>query len=626
MRLGWSRPGLWAALGLAALVWFIYGQTGHFPFTRFDDPVYITDNPWVRSGLGRETVEWAFTTGWAANWHPLTWLSHLLDVSLFGLDPGPHHLVSVAIHGANALLLFRLLWLMTRRLGPSALVAALFAVHPLHVESVAWIAERKDVLCALLAFLALLAYHRYVASGSRRAYGGALALYALGLMAKPMLVSLPFLMLALDHWPLARWPRVSRRRLLAEKLPFLGLALASMVVTVLVQRRGGAVAGLSAVPLWERLCNAAAASGLYLEKAAWPAGLCAFYPYPPASALPGMGALGAGFLVLTTAAVLRWGGKRPYLATGWAWYLVSLLPVIGLVQVGSQAMADRYTYLPLVGPFMALAWLGADALRRWRLPPWTGWAGSAAVLLPLTLLARSQAATWQDDFTLFGHAVAVTRPSNWAAHLQLGQARLGAGRVEQALAEFATAEAQNPASALASYQRGEALAGLGRREEALASFREAIRRNRLDYRSTYRAAQILSDLSRHAEAAELYSAFLQMEPLRLREARDPVRERALSREARKVLCLTLRKLGRPLEAIAVCRAALEADPASLEFLLNLGLALGEAGRHREALEVLARCAARSPGQPTIQAALQRELAASGAAPAPLVRRANRPPG
>jgi tetratricopeptide (TPR) repeat protein len=609
MRVGWSRPGFWAALGLAALVWAIYFQTGSFPFIRLDDPLYVADNPWVRSGLCWNSVRWAFTTGWSANWHPLTWLSHMLDVSLFGPAPGPQHLVSAAIHAANALLLFRLLRVMTRDLWPSALVAALFAVHPLHVESVAWIAERKDVLSTLFAFLTLLAYHRYVATGSRRALGGAVVLYGLGLMAKPMLVSLPLLMLCLDRWPLAR-AGVSWRRRVLEKVPFFLLALGSVVVTILVQRRGGAVAEWSGLPLWQRGCNAAASGALYLAKAVWPVRLAVFYPYPPASALPWMGALGTAALLLVSAAVLRWGAKRPYLATGWWWYLISLLPVIGLVQVGSQAMADRYTYLPLVGPFLAGVWLVTDFWRRLRLPSWTAWTGAAAILLPLALLARNQASLWRDDLTLFSHAADATQPTNWVAHLKLGEARLAMGRPDLALPELALAAGQNPRTSLACYLQGEALTALGRREEALASLREALRRQRDDYRAMYRAAQLLSAMGRPGEAADLYRGFLQLEPLRLRRAWNPVRERSISQEARKRLCLTLRQLGRPGEAIEVCRAGLAADPANMDFLFNLGLALGEAGRHREAVAVLRLCAARCLTQPFIQQALQRELAAS----------------
>jgi tetratricopeptide (TPR) repeat protein len=323
-----------------------------------------------------------------------------------------------------------------------------------------------------------------------------------------------------------------------------------------------------------------------------------------------MGALGAAVLLLVTAAVLRWGAERPYLATGWWWYLISLLPVIGLVQVGSQAMADRYTYLPLVGPFLAGVWLVTDFWRRLRLPSWTAWTGAAAILLPLALLARNQASLWRDDLTLFSHAADATQPTNWVAHLKLGEARLAMGRPDLALPELALAAGQNPRTSLACYLQGEALTALGRREEALASLREALRRQRDDYRAMYRAAQLLSAMGRPGEAADLYRGFLQLEPLRLRRAWNPVRERSISQEARKRLCLTLRQLGRPGEAIEVCRAGLAADPANMDFLFNLGLALGEAGRHREAVAVLRLCAARCLTQPFIQQALQRELAAS----------------
>ena len=355
---GGQQPAAVAAV-LVLVTAVVFGRALGLPFVSIDDPEYVTANPALRDGLHVATVRWALTTGHAANWHPLTWLSHALDVELFGLAPAGPHAVNVALHCASALLLLLLLRRLTGSLWRSALAAGLFALHPLRVESVAWVSERKDVLSTALWLGTMLAWAGHVRAPSRRRLALAIGLYALGLMAKPMLVTLPFALLLLDAWPLRRLPArqpARDRDLVLEKWPLFALSAAASVVTFLVQRGVGAVRPLSAIPLAERLANGALAVWAYLGKWLWPVGLAVFYPLPerPVGLVPVAAAL-AG-IALVSAAAWRWRARAPHLLVGWLWYLGTLVPVIGLVQVGHQAMADRYTYVPSIGLALAVVW------------------------------------------------------------------------------------------------------------------------------------------------------------------------------------------------------------------------------------------------------------------------------
>src|SRR5579871_2166470 len=348
---------------IAVLTCAVFAPVWNFGFLSWDDPTYVTQNPQVLRGLTWAGVTWAFTTGDASNWHPLTWLSHMLDVSVFGLTPGWHHAVNVVLHTLNAILLF----VVVRRIDPkhqvwpAETVALLFAIHPLHVESVAWISERKDVLSTCFALLTMLSYCRYVRAPQRAHYALTLTLFALTLMAKPMYVTLPGVLLLIDYWPLARvqlW-----RSLVVEKLPFVALAAASSVATFIAQWHGGAVGGLSLLPWSTRVDNAAISYVRYLGKCFWPPALSAFYPYPPRE--PTTLAILAATAILALS-WLAWRSMRraPYLFVGWFWYLGTLMPVIGLIQVGDQAMADRYTYFPLIGVFLAVVFALNDVVSR----------------------------------------------------------------------------------------------------------------------------------------------------------------------------------------------------------------------------------------------------------------------
>ena len=458
-------------LALVGLALAVFGQLAGHPFLDYDDGEYVYANPVVLSGLTWQGARWAFVTNHAANWHPLTWLSHMADVSLFGTAAGAHHLVSVLLHAATAVLLFLVLDRSTGETPPSALAAALFAVHPLHVESVAWVAERKDVLCGLLWVLTVAAYAWYARRPSARRWLAVAGGLALALLAKPMAVTLPFVLLLLDAWPLRRLQR-GARTLVLEKLPLLLLAAVASALTWRAQSVSGATAGADAYPLRDRLLNACLAYAVYLRQALWPANLAVFYPHPCSVGAPVDGRTGVGALVLIAAltAAAIWQRRRGYPLVGWLWFAGTLVPVIGLVQVGAQAHADRYTYLPLVGLFVALGWGLWEALgRRWR--PF------AAVSIPLTLVlagaAWRQTGYWRNRATLYAHAVASTG-QNWLAWNNLGLARLDDGDLAGAEQAFATAAQEKPDYADAWYNAGVALLRGGRLAPAVRAYRQAL--------------------------------------------------------------------------------------------------------------------------------------------------------
>ena len=422
----------------------IYGQTLHFPFILFDDPGYVYANPHVRQGLTWDGWDWAWTSLDRSNWHPLTWLSLMLDAQFYGLNAGGFHLTNLLLHLANAVLLFVWLRGATGARWPSALTAFFFVAHPLHVESVAWVTERKDVLSTLFFLLTLLAYTRYARSRERASYWAALALFAVGLTAKPMLVTLPPLLLLLDYWPLQRGKTIPWSRLLLEKTPFLVLGAVSCVVTVLAQR-GSAIVPLGALPPAYRLASAALGYGTYLQKTFWPVRLGVYYPYWRAESLWWPVAWAAA-LAAISAAVFAARRRLPFVLVGWSWFLGALVPVIGVVQVGGQAVADRYTYLPHIGGFIALFWTAAAAWQRWPAirPGLVGIAAAAAVAC--VALSNRQAALWHDSLTLFRHTARIAPPSTRLFHL-LGDAFLEAGRPADAEAAYLQAQRLNPANA-----------------------------------------------------------------------------------------------------------------------------------------------------------------------------------
>jgi tetratricopeptide (TPR) repeat protein len=524
---------LFAPALVAATLW-VYAPVRDYGFLNHDDSLFVTERPEVRQGLTAAGVAWAFTNLEAGNWLPLAWLSHMLDVELFGLDAGAHHLVNVALHALSALLCFALLSRATGRPGPAAFAAAVFALHPLRVESVAWIAERRDVLAGVCFFSALGLYGRYCAAPSA---GRAAALFvaaALGLLAKAMLMTLPLCLLLLDVWPLRRlagradWPARLR-----EKWPLALLCAAVAGVALYAQARGGAVTALDVLPPGERIANALVAAVAYLRDTLWPAQLAALYPHPRGG-LPLWQPLGAAALL---GALTLWAWRvrhaRPCYLVGWLWFLVMLLPVIGLVQVGAQARADRYTYLPLLGPVVAVSFGIADACAgravARALP-----ALACAVLLGLALSSRATLAYWESDEALFARAAAVTRDnavaySNWANALD--------ARPEEQRALLLRALAADPSLASAHYLMGRSLARTGDLAGAERHYRLALRGDPDDARARNNLGNLLFESGRTEEAIAEYRQALAAEPGRPRTPHNlsvALRARAeeLSREGR----------------------------------------------------------------------------------------------
>ena len=562
------------ALGTLAL----YGPARHFGWVHYDDYEYVTGNPAVSSGLRWANVTWAFTQTHSANWHPLTWLSHMLDCTLWGLDPGPPHLVNAALHTLNAVLLFGLLRSLTGALWRSAVVAALFAWHPLHVESVAWIAERKDVLSTLLWLLTIWAYVGWVRRGRAWRYLAALGLFALGLMAKPMLVTLPCTLLLLDVWPLGRRPDRSCAQLLMEKLPFLLLAAGSAIITLAAQREGEAVSALARLPWLLRLENAAGATVSYLGATLWPAGLTAFYPYP--ASIPVWQTAGAAALLLGVSAWV-WLRRRdqPWLAFGWCWFLGTLVPVSGLVQVGSQARADRYTYVPLIGIFVMLVW-GAAAWARDRPGRIRGLALLTSALLPAYAVAAAcQLGFWRDGETLFNRVLAVAGP-NPVAYENLGHIQAAQQRWPEAIASLSQAAQLAPGLPETHRSLADALLAAGRSEAAAAEFAQVIRLRPDSAAAHYDLGRTLALAGRTAEAAASYEQALLLDP-RLAPAHNNLG--ALQLQA-----------GRPADAITHFEAALRLIPANARTAGNLGLALLQAGQTAEAVARLQQALALDP--------------------------------
>ncbi|MCG6892794.1 MAG: tetratricopeptide repeat protein [Desulfobacteraceae bacterium] len=576
---------IWVWILLAVPVWVVYGQTVSHEFIHFDDPEYITRNPMVRSGLTAQTVVWAFTRFEQNNWHPVTWLSHMLDVELFGMWAGGHHLVQVFLHTLSTLVLFSLLLRSTGRWGRSAAVAGLFALHPLHVESVAWAAERKDVLCGLFSLLALWRYARWSVQKTGSKMPPAVTVYfVLALMSKPMAVSLPVLMLLLDYWPLHPRSAARGRSLIPwlrvrEKAHLFVLSGIACVVALAAQTIGGAVESLKVLPLLHRLAHVPVAYAWYLARTLWPADLAVFYPHP---GMPSAWqTLGAGMLVAGISWVaVRSRHRFPYLLTGWLWFLIALLPVIGIVQVGNQAVADRYTYLPQIGLFMAAVWGVGDAAAS-RLPVrWPVWATTLLVLTACAAASFVQVGYWSDSITLFRHSIQAAGGSA-KMHNNLAVALTEAGRYSEAAEEIRRALRISPGEARSYINLGNALVGMGRSGEGLAAYREALQRDPESPEARINIAVLLSQSGRTQEALEQFRTVLQSHP---RSARAHYNYANL-----------LMAMDRPAEAERHYRTALGIDPFLAHAHNNLGILLGRSGRWKEAAGHYLDAIAADPG-------------------------------
>lgn len=597
-----SRYLLLAVL-LSVATLAVYWPLGGHAFVLFDDDVYVFENPMVRAGLSAGGIRWALSTFEGANWHPVTWLSHMTDVSLFGLAPGPHHWVNLFFHLCNSLLLFHLLVCMTGATGRSALAAALFAVHPMHVESVAWIAERKDLLSALFGLLSLWVYLGYARNPRPGRFLFVLALFACALMSKPMLVTLPFIFLLLDYWPLGRLFQEggregegasgSFRGLLLEKKWMFLLSAISCVITVLAQRHGGAVVSVEAFPVSARLANAAFAYVQYLSKMIWPHPLAVFYPNPGIVLEPWKIAGSLLFLGIMTTFAFRWGRVKRYLPVGWLWFLGMLVPVIGLVQVGSQSIADRYSYLPFIGPFLIVAWGGEDLLSHFRVPRVLRGMLACTLVIGLSLAARAQVDTWKSTFTLFGHMLQTVPEGSRLGHLSLGVAYLRAGKPEEAISQLSMVLREEPRNYGANRTLGEIFMSQGMTEQGLDRFRIALEGKPDD-------VELLSILGvALGKAGKLDESE--------RDLRKAVVLAPDDAAVRYNLGVLLEQKGKLDEAIANYRGSLAIDPRDPRTMGNLGVALARSGRLSEAASVLSETLRVSPGNRVARENLDRVL-------------------
>jgi Flp pilus assembly protein TadD len=562
-------PALWVSLALIVTSVFIYAPVGNHDFVAWDDPDYVSDNMHVAAGVTWDGVRWALTTGHGGNWYPLTWLSYMLDVQFFGMSAGPQLFTNLLFHTLNALLLFGLLHAMTGALGRSAFVSALFVAHPLHVESVAWISERKDVLSTLFGLLALWAYFQCTRRPRRTPYLTVLLFFALSLMAKPMLVTLPLVMLLMDYWPLRRvalHPRYVDLQLVREKLPMLAIALVSCAITFVTQQRAGAVTTLTKVPLDLRAANALASYTAYIGKMLWPWSLSAFYPLFHLT--PGV-VLGSGMALAVTSLLVIWGAQRhPYLPVGWLWYLGTLVPVIGLIQVGSQSMADRYTYFPLIGLFIILAWGIADLLASWPHQEILLPAGAAIVILVCATTARTQVLSWKDTMTLWTHALEVNA-DNDVAHYLLGDWLTKQGRLQEAMAHYSEALRLKPDNAEAHDSMGFALASQGRFSDAISQYSEALRLKPAFAAAHCNLGLAMANEGRVEEGIGEISEALRINP-------DFV-------EARNNLGIVLANQGKTGEAAAQFSEVVRLKPSNAAAHNNLGILLANQGRLGEAI-------------------------------------------
>lgn len=557
---------------LAVVTLALYNPVNRHPFVNYDDDRYVTENSHVRQGLTGATISWALTSTEQANWHPLTWISHALDVSFFHLNPAGHHFTSVGLHIANAVLLFLLLMWATNRLGPSLFVAAVFALHPINVESVAWIAERKNVLCTLFFFLTLGAYGWYAKKQEWKRYVAVFGLFAAGLASKPMVITLPFVLLLLDYWPLGRTEgtdagSASWFKLVLEKIPFFVLSAISAVVTMRAQQSGGAVRSTAEFSFGVRLANAVNAYATYLWNMLWPTRLAPLYPHPGDSLPAWRVIVAVVVLVAVTVLVLKFRARR-YLPVGWFFFLGTLVPVIGLVQVGEAAMADRYAYIPLIGIFAMIAFGVADLAqqRKWGLMPAIA---AAAAMVALSFMTYQQVGYWQTNEELWSHTLAVTS-NNFIAEDNLGGALVLEGKEEQAHAHFEAAALINPKDPMSRSNLGTYDLQHGLMREAIQQYQSAVELTAdpgllaQTYANLGAAYRMVGD---NLQAQDNYKHSLRLNPNQF--------------NAWLGLGLIAQKMGKLDEAITDLSRSVELQPTARGYLA-LGQALAQNGRIAEA--------------------------------------------
>jgi len=585
---------------LIAITWFVFGQTVRYDFVNYDDDTYVYANPLISSGLTIPGAIYAFSGKHSGNWHPLTTLSHMLDCQLWGLQAGGHHFTNIVLHTIAVVLLFLVLLQMTGALWRSAFVAAVFAIHPLRIESVAWISERKDVLSAVFFMLTLGLYVRYVRYASVGRYLAVVSSFALGLVCKPTLVTVPLVLLLLDYWPLKRFAgESSTRRLILEKIPLFALSAAGAGVTLWAHEKS--IIQIERLPFTWRVGNGLVTCLTYIKQMIWPARLAVFYPHPGYTLPVWEIGLAIIFLLLASTAVLVVRRKRPYFFTGWFWYLIMLLPVIGLMQVGSQGHADRYTYLSQIGLYTLLAWAIPDALASRLQRRILGATASVAIIL-LAWCAHIQASYWRNGESLWSHAIAVTS-ENFIAHDGLGQFLLDHGRLDEAIDQFQIALNIDPKYPMARTNLGIALTKQGRIDEAIAHFRTVLENYPNDSKAYHNLGIALlkkgdpqSGIAAFEKALSIqarypsahYNLGMALDDSgRIDEAiahyQEAVQEDPHFPEAYYLLGNDLFRTSHIDAAIAAYEGALQIRPAYPEVENNIGLALLKEGRHGEAI-------------------------------------------
>jgi protein O-mannosyl-transferase len=550
---------LTACACLAAATILIYFRTFAYDFVAYDDDYFVYLNPVIQAGLKASGVAWAFGLR-LGNWHPLTWISYLIDRQLFGMHAGGFHAVNVLLHAASSVVLFVALFRMTGRTWRCAIVAAVFALHPLHVESVAWVSERKDVLSTLLEMIGLLLYVRYVDRPTTRRLLQLCTAFACAVMAKPMVITFPVILLLLDIWPLQRiawpprWPEA--RRLVIEKIPLLLISLIASVLTVIAQKAYGTVASLQSIPLSTRLANAVTGYAVYLKQSVWPSNLAVLYPTAPPA--PGAATVAMIVLLILTAAVVIFGRRLPYLVTGWLWYLVMLAPVIGLVQVGAQSRADRYMYVPLVGVTFAVVWLIGDWIAGHAAWQKAAAVVAAAIIVALGVGAWRQIGYWKDSLTLFEHTLAVTQ-NNFIMTNNLGVVLARAGDDRAAMVQYAKAIAMNPDYAEAQGNLGNVMLRARLVDSARPLLEKAVR-----LKPEFPMAQLDLGIV-EASSGNFQSAIAHLNEALRMTPEDP--------EVHSNLCYALQHVGRIDEAISECKQALQLRPNYPDAQFNLQNAL-----------------------------------------------------
>ena len=564
---------IFICLGLALIVIVPFYQTSQFKFVNYDDSRYILSNKNIQTGFDRSSVSWAFTTLFASNWQPLTWLSLMLDYKMYGTSAGGYHVTNVLIHLVNTLLLFLIFGRMTGGLWKSGFVAALFAVHPLHVESVAWVMARKDVLSAMFWLLTMAAYAYYAENPSLKRYVWVFIAYGLGLMSKPMLVTLPFILLLLDYWPLRRFQGgafIAGRRLILEKIPLIVLSAVISAITIHGQGSSGALMSLGDIGLSARMVNAVVSYGGYVAEMLWPVNLTCFYPYPTSFPISVV-LLSVTFLGVVCFFSFRHIRTAPYLAMGWFWYLITLLPVCGIIQVGEQAMADRYSYIPLIGLFVVIAWGIPDLLKGNPYYRYFITVAAGATLLLLVILTFNQTAVWKDSRVLFEHAIAVTE-GNHLAHNNLGTYLMGHKRFDEAASHFGKAVQIKPGKVKYLTNLGIALFRQNRYDEAMTYYLRAIAIDPRFDGLYSNAADVCLVSGRENEALEYYKKALNLRPG--------------NAVAESNVAFILIRQGKLDEAIIFLRAAIRHKPDFAEAHNNLAVVLSRKNQISEAINEL----------------------------------------